>query len=484
MRARQRVTRYAAGATLSSLIPLFILPLTTKVLGPADYGMFALVTAVTGFGTVLATLGSTFLVYRFGVEADERNELITGLCATATIVVITVSALVVVLYALLGDRLASGISTPMVVLAVVAMVLSPFWVIATDLVVLDGRAGFFARSMTAQALVSALVTLLSLYLFDLDRLSLFAGYAGANATAAGFASVVLYPYLTRGLRREWMSEQLKMSPYASLGAIAEQAATLIERFTISAYSTLGSLGLYTHSQRYKYAASIGTKSVGRSVFPLMLGEARDTNTDFSTTKAAWTPVYIALTLVGITAALVGDVAISLLTNDRFTASYTFVALWFVYLLVREAAKPQVAALYAFAEGPTAAKANIAPALLGIGVIVVAVPILGAIGALIAHISVQTAYWVVIHVITRRYRPTPFRDHWVIAGSALILLALGVKLTADTGLSASLLVLACFVVACLILGRKDLRVSATALLGADRRIEPETVDEVEGEERPL
>jgi O-antigen/teichoic acid export membrane protein len=51
-----------------------MLPLATRVLGPADYGILALASAYTGFGTALASLGGGYVVAaRF--HADGRSDL-------------------------------------------------------------------------------------------------------------------------------------------------------------------------------------------------------------------------------------------------------------------------------------------------------------------------------------------------------------------------------------------------------------------------
>src|SRR4051812_8517268 len=79
MGIKLRASQYFVSAAFSAALSLFTLPLTTRVLGPRDYGMLALGTAIAGIGAALAVLGIGYVVAnRWGTSDDaSRATLVT-----------------------------------------------------------------------------------------------------------------------------------------------------------------------------------------------------------------------------------------------------------------------------------------------------------------------------------------------------------------------------------------------------------------------
>ena len=68
---------------MTTSISFVTLPLATRILGPANYGVFALGATIAGFGSILATLGTTFFISNTfaGSGLPERRRLISTLVA-------------------------------------------------------------------------------------------------------------------------------------------------------------------------------------------------------------------------------------------------------------------------------------------------------------------------------------------------------------------------------------------------------------------
>src|SRR4051812_12981529 len=61
-----RFSLYFLPSVFSAGLSFLMLPLVTRVVGPAEYGVFALVSAYTAFGSALATLGGNYIIsHRF-----------------------------------------------------------------------------------------------------------------------------------------------------------------------------------------------------------------------------------------------------------------------------------------------------------------------------------------------------------------------------------------------------------------------------------
>ena len=79
MRATRRFSFFLAPSVIQGAIFFGTLPAATYILDPADYGLYALVTAFTAVGTVIATLGAgAVLAAHFPVlDFEERSRLIS-----------------------------------------------------------------------------------------------------------------------------------------------------------------------------------------------------------------------------------------------------------------------------------------------------------------------------------------------------------------------------------------------------------------------
>lgn len=467
MGIKRRTTEYLLAAGLSTGISFLTLPLTTRVIGPSAYGRLALVGAPMGIGTTLATLGAGFLIYRHGPEivTSARSSLLATLVWIALLVIVSWSGILILLFFLLRDSLQvlGELSFTEVGLGLGAMVLSPFWIIATEFLTLQGRSRPFAIATICQTAAAAAATLLSLFVFDLGSLALFIGLFAGSIVTFGAASIVLFPHVKAGTDRRWFGELREMAIHNLFASFTEQGFVLVERISLSTVG-LAPLGLYTHSQRYREVAQIAVKSVAKSSWPVTLDEARDTSSDFPVTRVTWQAMHLAITLGGVAFATLGDYAIAFLTNGKFTSAFIFVGPWFIFILLQHASKPQLGTVFSLGDGKTAANLITFVNLSAIVALLPLVAWLGSLGAVIAALVSQLVYRMLVRVVALRYRDTPFNDQWVFFGAALILVILAVKVAADPGffLSATLFVLT--TLACLIAGRRTLTSAAGAVLG--------------------
>lgn len=422
MSIRARSVRYLSATVVAAAVSFVMLPLTTKVLGPASYGIFALGSTLAGVGASVATLGMTVVLANrwVGATRDERQRLVGTLLTIASAITIVWALVVGVGYLVLRHRVAflGTISPGEMGLALGGLLLSPAWTVAADVATVEGAAAFFARSTIAQSLTAAAATLIALFAFDLGTVSLFAGvFVGA---AAGCVYGLWYlrdyvaPCYDARIRRE-----LAQSTFA-LAQILETVQSLAERVLLSRYVGYATLGLFVHSRRYRDFANLATTSVTRGVWPVTLDEAKDLDGSFPATTRTWRMVHVWLTAGALAATALGDRFISLLTHGKFTPAWTYLAPWFVLLLIQLSAKPEVGAMYAFGRTRTMGRIGVVSNVVGIAVTLALIPWLGAGGALVALVLQALCFRIAVRIPSRRLRTIPFQDWWAVAGCATIL----------------------------------------------------------------
>jgi O-antigen/teichoic acid export membrane protein len=421
---------FLAPSILQTGVAFATLPLAMLILGPQDYGAYAVVGAITGLLCSVACLGSTYLLSETfsGGKPDEIRQLISqhivisgGLAILfATLLILTCSSVVGYF-----DNLAM-VPTTGFVLSAIGIVPTTVWAIAADVLTLSGRAKVFSQIVTAQSLASAGALLFCLFVNEMGAMSLFvSGFVGAASLGLG-AVLSLRRYFERP---NFSSNRLQLFKKAHLltGAnLIEAAYQPVERNLLAVNSGLASLGLYVHAQQYQNILAAATKALARSVFPATLEEARQSEQTFLQTNRYWRFAYLFLSLAGLSFATLGDVFIGLLTHGKFVGAGAFAAFGIACLLVQHSGKPQTGLLYARgAMGPYTRFSTIS-SIAALSCALIAIPLLGVWGAILSIFTKQIVLRVAIQMHTIRIYNLPFHDGGAVAGLLLISLMTGLN----------------------------------------------------------
>lgn len=441
----RRVLLFSVPPIFQSAVSFALLPLMTLVLGPRDYGTFALVTAVTSFGTALSTLGGGYvLAQRWPVaQEDERKRILTSLLVLSAVVALLFALLLPIAWreAALYWDVAAEVPELGVRIGAATVAFAAPWILASEVLTLDGRAVALATVMVTQTLCSAAASLTALFVFDLGGLALFVGaFAGAAATGIG-GLLCLTGSLLPAFDRRVATDTAKLGVPLSISNLLDIATQIAERTLLSAQVGLSALGIYSHSQSYLNIAQAGIKPVVRAAWPISLGEARDAASDFARTGRVWRIGHLMLVGAGLLFATFGRDLIGLLTHGKFAEAGPFAALWMALLLVRLSGRPQLATLFAFGRGYSISKVGIASNLLAIVLLLVLVPRVGVAGAVAAAFAQAAATRLLYWFIVRHDRATPMQDAWPVAGVALIGATLAVAEMAEPDAALRALLLA-------------------------------------------
>jgi O-antigen/teichoic acid export membrane protein len=413
--AMRRFSLYFLPSVFSGALSFVMLPLVTRVAGPREYGIFALVSAYTAFGSALATMGGNYIIsHRFlGASEEEQRQV----ASTVSLLAITTVSIYGILLLSLWRVLPGTQYTPIigVGLAVLAMIIAQPWVGALDIVTIRGEAGTFAAVAIAQALVTSVVLLFGLYKLHLGVTAFFLSQLAGAVVAFAGALVALRGLFHWRLDRRVLRELRSLGFISAVGNVAESTQTGVERTMVSLHSGVAQLGIYSNSQSYRTFASLPVGAIAKSVWPVTLREAADPNSRFSRTKEAWDIAYIGLTGAGIFLATMGDLVIGVLTHGKFTEAYRFATFWMMFLLMQNSGKPQTAILFRLGGGRRYARLVVMSTFVGMAALVVLVPPFGLWGAVAAATVQQLFLRASIQIGARSFRRTPFQDGWAVFG---------------------------------------------------------------------
>lgn len=450
-----RFSLYFLPSVFSAALSFLLLPLVTGIAGPREYGIFALVSAYTGFGSALATMGGNYIIsHRFLGATTEGQRAVVS---TVSLLAVATVSLYGLLLLALGSLLPGTHDVPAatLTLAVIAMIIGQPWLGALDIVTIRGDARTFAAVSAGQAIVSSAVLLVALYTFRLGLASFFLSQLASAVVSVGGAFVTLRGLFQWRVDRGVLRELRSLGFTSAIGNVAETIQTAVERTMLSLHSGVAPLGIYSHSQSYRTFASTPIGAIAKSIWPVTLAEAADPASDFARTRGAWTAGYVGLTAAGIVLATVGDLMIGTLTHGKFTEAYRLATFWMIFLLMQNSGKPQTGILFRLGGGRTYARSVVRSTFVGMACLVILVPFFGVWGAVAAATTQQLFLRASIQVGARAIRHVPFQDGWALFGILYILAVVLVRRYLGGPVHANVTILAFAGVLLLLLARKSL-----------------------------
>jgi O-antigen/teichoic acid export membrane protein len=427
MSLRSRFKWFLAPMIFQAAVSVAVLPLSTLVLGPAEYGAFAVVSAVAGFGIALATAASGMLLPAHFPTLDPKGR--AGLVQALFYVAVATGAILAGAMVGFAPPLLSFLEVDYparasVTMAAGTIVLMAPWSIAYLIVILEGRATFYSGVAIVASLASASALLGGLFAFGLRGDALYVGMFASSAVMCIGGCAVLWPYIVAGRQGglRWIPRVLRMMLVAGIANVLENAQTLVERAVLSRWAGVAAVGLYSHAQLYRSALFGVIKAASNAVWPRSLEEARDPRGAFTVTGVAWESIYVALTIAGVFAAFIADDVIALLTHGKFSQAGPLVAGLVAVLLVQFSGKPQLALLYARDQGEYLGRLMGVCASCAMLSLLATVPLLGAWGVVASLTIQQVLYRIGVHLRARRIAAPPFQDHDVLLGVAIVLCA--------------------------------------------------------------
>lgn len=427
MGIKRRFAFFASASIWRASLGILILPLTTLKLDIADFGLFALMMAIAGVSTGLSGVGSNQLLSAHLTVLTKARA--RDLTSTIFIFSLTIASVVAGFIAL-GWRFLSYIlpdiadtpeSVPILVAALVCL-WTP-WSIASSIAAIEGRARAFAAIVAAEATTNAFVVIFSLYVMNLGFLSLIIGAtAGAAVNAIG-SMLMIRNFLTWRITGDWFLTCAKVGFLSAGTGALERVLVALERFALSAYAGLSTVGIYSHGQLYQGLARMGMKSWANALWPVALSEARDLASDFPNTSRAYTLGQVLLGVAAVGMATVGRDIISLMTHGKFTPAYLPATFLLIVVQMEYMARAAMAVLYANARYLLLQRSLIVSQLFAAAAIFPAVGAFGIYGAIGTTITQAVLYRSLILHSARTIRPLPFQDLAAVVGIVATLTAL-------------------------------------------------------------
>ena len=418
-----RSAQYLAATLATTAISLAVLPLATRVIGPAEYGTLALAVAFSLLVSAIAQASYGYVLpeHLLDTQGEHRSGLLMSAVAAASVCGLAAALLVAPLAYMLTPSLfeVSQVARVGIVACVLLTGFAAPWLVSLDMLMLEGRAAGYAFGTVSQSVINALATLAFLFLFPLPELALLLGYMAGQATLLVASVAFLFPHFGARIDRRWFVDMRRSALAVGRAGLAETGRSLFERAYLGVWTSVSELGLFAHAQLYRNAAMTGLNAISRATWPVNLREAREERLTFKVTTASWNVVQCGVSVFCVLFALFGREIIGLLTSGKFVEATPIALIFLAALLIQTSAKREQSLLIARFSGAKVSNAITIGVAVSLVLGLLLIPSLGAIAAAGAFLAQSLVQRAIIMVRARKAAHLPFSEFWVLSGLALM-----------------------------------------------------------------
>ena len=252
---------YGSGTVVAQAAAVLLLPLYSRALTPADYGVLAVVALVTGILTPFLSmgLGNGLIRYYYEYEsAQERQQLVRSCLVAVVMPSLAVTALAwIVLEPVVRLAFTSADYTSYLRIGLATAFFTSLAAIPRYTLRVQQRATWFVAFTVGQLLLSiGLGIYLVVIRHDGVTGALMAGLIGSVAAALAINILTLLENGLGPVKAAMVWRCFKFGIYLVPDALAASTIALADRWFIERYSTRASLGLYNVGYRFGQAVQI------------------------------------------------------------------------------------------------------------------------------------------------------------------------------------------------------------------------------------
>jgi len=370
------------------IIGAFVMvPITTYYLTPKDFGIFAVLNAITMPIGPLASTGIAWVLAGnfYKIDDKERRVLFFNLLLLDFVLKI---------FWVLVFWLSAPLLLPVIIkefeikhvlyfkLILVSILLTTFWPSISCLIVFQQKGKVYAFLEFSQWAFGALTTIICLVLFKLSTITLF-----LSPIAAGLFSFIaglwyIRNYIIPKISRKWSREVFVVGIPSMPYNLLEMVTNVTDRYFIQKWINLPQLGIYSHSLNYKNIFAMAIKAFSRT-FGLQLTEIFSKDLDRKSFNIKLRKWYGLLGIIGIFVTLFSYEVINILTHGKFVAAAPLVPLWFLFHLFSTYGMPYTQFLLVNKKNAFMMYSGIITNVSFIGVTAISIYYFGIIGAAVA-----------------------------------------------------------------------------------------------------
>jgi O-antigen/teichoic acid export membrane protein len=398
---------YTASSVLSKLIALFLLPVYTAYLTPADYGAAEVMLASVIAVSIVVRLGVIEALLRFYYMSGERPERVVATGFATLLWVTSAAAVVALLFAEpISEALLEEPDAGLARLAVLGLWTLTMWEFALTLLRLDERARAYFALTTINVLVTIPFTVFLIVVEDMGADGILLGTFGTGVLFLGWRLWQERQRLGLGVDRGLLRRMLRFGVPTMPAELTLYSLNFVDRIIIVRLVGLAEAGLYALAVKFAQGVSVLARGFQLAFPPL----AYSIDDDEEARRAyalvvTWFTAVLAFVVAGLW--LDARWIVRLLAADDYFESYeaigllaTGVSLYAIYLALLVVLGRTKRTEYSF-------PATAAAMAVNIGLNLALVPEHGIVGAGAALVASYMVVLVLMYAFTQRLFAVPY-----------------------------------------------------------------------------
>jgi O-antigen/teichoic acid export membrane protein len=272
MKLRSSAMVYAAGGAVVSALPILLIPLLTRLLTPAEYGvtaMFSSALVVLGAFTGLSVHGAITVRYFEKPRVDIRAYVVSCL---AIVCVSVLPILVIVIVATPALQTFTKIPAIWIPIAVIASGAQSLTQILLALRQAEQRAWSFTAVRAGQAILDLGLTLVFVAAFRYGAYGRMGGIASASILMIPVVLYLLYRGGLLGSRpsRTYVFDALRFGVPLVPHTLGTMLVFMSDRYIVSNLLGIAVTGVYVLSMQFTMILNLAADSINRALAPWLL----------------------------------------------------------------------------------------------------------------------------------------------------------------------------------------------------------------------
>ncbi len=271
---------YSLVQILQKAIGLFLLPVYTSLLSPADKGITDVVQPIVAFLSIFYTLSLNSAVVRFYVDYKENDKKLKEFWGTCITFVIVNSLILTIVLILFKDTLllpiAKGINFyPYILLGLVSITFNPIYTIFQSTLQAREESSTYGLNNLLYFIVNLSLNILFVVVFRIGALGVLLSLAITDTIFFIYTLIKFIPTITMKIKKSYLIQALKYSLPLLPHTLSGWAVSMIDRIFLNGYEGLAIPAIYSTGAQFANIINVITVAVNQAYVPWFFSKMKE-----------------------------------------------------------------------------------------------------------------------------------------------------------------------------------------------------------------
>ena len=247
---------YGIGMLVSRGVSFIMLPVYTRYLTPADYGVMALIMMTLDFISIIGGAQLAMGVFRFYHKTDvekTKREVVSTSFLIVGIMYAVVGAFTFAMAGVLSQMIfGSGIHTDLIRVAAADLAMSSLLIVPMSLARVKNMSTFFVGTNLVKMAIGLSLNILFIVFMGMGVMGIFLASLISNGLVGGFISIWLVRRVGLNPSMEWTRNLMRYGVPLMATQVATFIATFSDRYFLQAVADETVVGLYSLAYQFGF----------------------------------------------------------------------------------------------------------------------------------------------------------------------------------------------------------------------------------------